>query len=140
MAIARLSMKVGRGGQACPHAAYIAREGRYAHRLEQGEKLEAVEAGNMPAWAEDNPLLFWQAADAHERSNGTTYREMEIALPREMNVGQRIELVRAFVAQEIGEKHAYQWAIHTPSGRRHAVPRVRCRPCSVFTSSRYGRQ
>ena len=36
MAIARLSMKVGRGGQACPHAAYIAREGKYAHRLEQG--------------------------------------------------------------------------------------------------------
>ena len=58
MAIARLSMKVGRAGQACPHAAYIAREGRYAHRLEQGEKLEACEADNMPAWARADPLLF----------------------------------------------------------------------------------
>lgn len=39
---------------------------------------------------------------------------MEIALPRERDSEQRIALVRAFVAQEIGERHAYQWAIHTP--------------------------
>lgn len=114
MAIARLSMKVGKTGSSCPHAAYIARAGRYAHRLEQGEKLEAVEAGNLPAWAQHDSLLFWQAADAHERSNGTTYREMEIALPRELDASQRIALVRSFVVQEIGDKHAYQWAIHTP--------------------------
>ena len=51
MAIARLSMKVGKAGKASPHAAYIAREGKYADRLELGEKLEATSAGNMPAWA-----------------------------------------------------------------------------------------
>ncbi|SEO46638.1 MobA/MobL family protein [Nitrosospira multiformis] len=114
MAIARLSMKVGKAGRACPHAAYIVREGQHARHLSQGEKLEACEAGNLPAWAEHDPLLFWQAADAYERSNGTTYREMEIALPRELDAGQRAALVRAFVAQEIGGRHAYQWAIHTP--------------------------
>ena len=64
MAIGRLSMKVGKAGKAGPHAAYIAREGQYANRLERGEKLEATEAGNMPAWAQSNPLAFWQAADA----------------------------------------------------------------------------
>lgn len=48
MAIGRLSMKVGKAGKAGPHAAYIAREGQYADRLERGEKLEATEAGNMP--------------------------------------------------------------------------------------------
>lgn len=114
MAIARLSMKVGKAGRACPHAAYIVREGQHARHLSRGEKLEACEAGNLPAWAEYDPLLFWQAADAHERSNGTTYREMEIALPRELDVEQRAALVRAFVVQEIGGRHAYQWAIHTP--------------------------
>jgi hypothetical protein len=114
MAIARLSMKVGKAGRACPHAAYIVREGQHARHLSRGEKLEACEAGNLPAWAEHDPLLFWQAADAYERSNGTTYREMEIALPRELDAGQRSALVRAFVAQEIGGRHAYQWAIHTP--------------------------
>lgn len=30
MAIGRLSMKVGKAGKAGPHAAYIAREGKYA--------------------------------------------------------------------------------------------------------------
>ena len=58
MAIGRLSMKVGKAGKAGPHAAYIAREGQYANRLERGEKLEATEAGNMPAWAQSNPLAF----------------------------------------------------------------------------------
>ncbi len=115
MAIGRLSMKVGKAGKAGPHAAYIAREGQYANRLERGEKLEATEAGNMPAWAQSNPLAFWQAADAYERKNGTTYREMEIALPRELDADQRAALVREFVRQEIGERHAYQWAIHTPT-------------------------
>lgn len=42
-------MKVGKKGKAAPHAAYIVREGQYAKRLERGEKLEAMEAGNMPA-------------------------------------------------------------------------------------------
>lgn len=115
MAIGRLSMKVGKAGKAGPHAAYIAREGQYANRLERGERLEATEAGNMPAWAQSNPLAFWQAADAYERKNGTTYREMEIALPRELSAAQRIELVREFVRQEIGDRHAYQWALHVPT-------------------------
>ena len=115
MAIGRLSMKVGKAGKAGPHAAYIARAGQYANRLERGEKLEATEAGNMPAWAQSNPLAFWQAADAYERKNGTTYREMEIALPRELDADQRAALVREFVRQEIGDRHAYQWAIHTPT-------------------------
>ncbi|ELD0497035.1 MobA/MobL family protein, partial [Escherichia coli] len=105
----------GKAGKAGPHAAYIAREGQYANRLERGEKLEATEAGNMPAWAQSNPLAFWQAADAYERKNGTTYREMEIALPRELSAAQRIELVREFVRQEIGDRHAYQWALHVPT-------------------------
>ncbi|MBU2839019.1 MobA/MobL family protein [Acidithiobacillus thiooxidans] len=115
MAIARLSVKVGKAGKAAAHAAYIARLGKHAGRLERGEKLEACEHGNMPAWAERNPLLFWQAADAHERKNGSTYREFEIALPRELPQEARIALVRDFVRQEIGERHAYQWAIHTPT-------------------------
>lgn len=49
MAIGRLSMKVGKAGKAGPHAAYIAREGQYANRLERGERLEATEAGKRLA-------------------------------------------------------------------------------------------
>lgn len=113
MAIARLRMKTGGTGKAGPHASYIFREGHYA-RDETLERLDATETGNMPSWAEGNPVAFWRAADAHERVNGTTYREMEIAIPRELAIEDRTALVREFVAQEIGDRHAYQWAIHTP--------------------------
>ena len=114
MALARLSMKCGKAGKAAAHAAYIAREASYAHRLDHGEQLEAKETGNLPVWAVTEPNRFWQAADTHERTNGTTYREMEIALPRELSPAQRLALVRGFVAQELGGRHAYQWAIHNP--------------------------
>lgn len=114
VAIGRLRMKVAGAGKAGPHASYIFREGHYA-RDEKLERLDAKEAGNMPAWAQADPVSFWRAADEHERANGTTYREMEIALPRELAVEERVALVRAFVAQEIGTAHAYQWAIHTPA-------------------------
>lgn len=107
------SVKVGGKSQAGGHAAYIAREGHYAERAGY-EDLEATGYGNMPAWAEGEPALFWSAADQHERANGATYREIEIALPRELNPAQRQELVLDFIRQEIGDRHAHQWAIHNP--------------------------
>ena len=112
MATAHLSVKVGKAGKGTPHAEYISRIGKYAKKLEHGEKLEATESGNMPTWAEGNPLTFWQAADQYERANGTVYREHEIALPRELNAEQRTELVREWIRQELGDRHAYTWAIH----------------------------
>ncbi|MDC9623856.1 MobA/MobL family protein [Xenorhabdus sp. XENO-7] len=115
MAIARLSVKVGRKGKGAQHSAYIAREGKYKNRLERGERLEATDSGNMPAWASAEPQQFWQAADAFERQNGTAYREMEIALPRELMPEQREALIRDWVRKELGERHAYQWAIHVPA-------------------------
>ena len=125
MALARLSMKFGKVGKAAAHAAYIAQEAPYAGRLHKGERLEAKATGNLPAWAEDQPHRFWQAADAYERANGTTYREMEIALPRELTPAQRLALVRGFVAQELGTRHAYQWAIHNPNAADgHEQPHV----------------
>lgn len=115
MAIARLSVKIGKAGKAAPHAAYISRTGKYKNRLAHGEKLEATGSGNMPGWAQHNPLLFWQAADNFERKNGSTYREHEIALPRELSPDQRLNLVNNWIQNELGENHAYQFAIHTPT-------------------------
>ena len=113
MASYHCSVKVGGKGQARGHAAYIAREGHYAER-DGYEDLEATGYGNLPSWAEHEPLVFWSAADRHERANGATYREIEIALPRELNPDQRQALVLDFIRQEIGERHAHQWAIHNP--------------------------
>ncbi|MGQ0600554.1 MAG: MobA/MobL family protein, partial [Anaerolineales bacterium] len=127
VAIARVSVKVGKAGKAGPHAEYIARMGKYSGIGQSApapvpgpaarrhpEKLEACEVGNMPAWAQHDPSVFWRASDEHERCNGSVYREMEIALPRELTPVQRRDLVRAWVEQELGGRHAYQWAIHVP--------------------------
>ncbi len=113
MASYHLTARIGAKGKAGSHAEYISREGKYKGR-ERYEDLEATGAGNMPKWADQNPAHFWAAADEHERANGSSYREFEIALPRELTPDQRRELVEEFVTQEIGNRHAYHWAIHTP--------------------------
>lgn len=113
MASYHCSVKVGGKGKAAAHAAYISREGKYSESPRY-EDLECSGYGNMPKWAEHNPAHFWQAADEYERANGATYREIEVALPRELTPDQRRELVEDFVQRELGERHAYQWAIHTP--------------------------
>ena len=115
MATYHLTAKIGQKGKAQPHAEYIAREGKYSDtKSNRYEDLEATASGNMPTWAAHNPAEFWQAADHHERANGSAYREIEIALPRELSPPQRLELVQEFITQEIGKNHAYQFAIHTP--------------------------
>jgi len=114
MATYHCTVRAGGKGKAAAHAAYISRTGKYAE-LRAGEKLEHVEHGNMPNWAAHDASHFWASADRHERAGkATAYREIEIALPRELTPDQRRELVRDFVTQEIGDRHAYTLAIHTP--------------------------
>ena len=111
MASFHCSVKVGKSGSGAAHADYIEREGKFASKSK--DDLEHKESGNMPEFAETSGE-FWSAADQHERANGSVYREFEIALPRELTQAQRLELVREFVEQEIGDRHAYTFAIHNP--------------------------
>jgi hypothetical protein len=92
------------------HAQYIARDGQYESR----GGLELVESGNMPEFAQADPLIFWAAADAHERKNGRAYTELQIALPRELNPEQRSELAREATRELLGDRFAYTMAVHTP--------------------------
>lgn len=114
MALGRISIKVGTKGKALPHSKYILREDQYAPKNNKLEKLEIVGHGNMPDWAKENPKLFWEMADLHERKNGSTYREHIITLPRELDESQRLDLVQDWISQEIGDKYAYSFAIHNP--------------------------
>ena len=56
----------------------------------------------MPAWAQDDPHAYWQAADAHERANGRLYSEVQFALPRELDASGRRELAGAFAERVCG--------------------------------------
>ena len=101
------------------HAEYINREGKYKAIENDREKYSKYEdlvckgSGNMPEWARDNPKEFWEAADEFERSNGRSYTEIEIALPNELTHEQQKELVEELIKEQIGENHAYSYAIHS---------------------------
>ncbi len=109
---------------------YLLREGPYAKAREQvadgatvreveidkAAELVYTESGNLPAWATDNPLRFWDASDAYERANGCVYREVEAALPAELSLDAQIALAQAFaqdVAQVDGGVTPYTLAIHS---------------------------
>ncbi len=114
MAIYNLSASVGTRAKEQSAAAkydYITRGGKYA---EDAAEVERVADGNMPAWAEDNPRDYWQAADEGERANGSLFREVQFALPEELSRGERLELAEGF-ARELttgDERLPYTLAVH----------------------------
>lgn len=114
MAIGRISIKTGSKGKGASHANYILRQDKYKTHASKSEKLEHKDWGNLPEWANNDPAFFWKMADEHERKNGSVYREHILTLPRELDESQRLELVREWVKQEIGDKHPYTYAIHNP--------------------------
>ena len=114
MAHYHCSIKSGPKGKGAEHAQYIERGGRFA--AERYGEIGESERGNLPSWAHGSAARFFAVADERERANGSAYREFELALPRELDDAQRGALVREFVAQELGDAHAYVWAIHEPTG------------------------
>lgn len=112
MASFHLSIKNGKKGKAASHSAYIAREGKFG-RNGKADDLQLHQHGNLPSWANDQPGVFWNAADKFERANGTAYVELEFALPAELAPEQRSELVQEFAAKVCGNK-PYEFAIHAP--------------------------
>ena len=112
MASYHLQINTGGKGDAVEHAQYIQREGRFTE--EKYGEVAARGSANMPEWAREDVSAFWKASDKYERANGNTYREFEVALPRELSREQQIALVQRFAEQELGSARPYQWVIHTP--------------------------
>lgn len=106
------TVSVGAKGGGASHARYVGRTGEFEHRSKT-EKLEAVVEGNLPAWARTADVFFAQA-DKFEREKGTTYRDVEFALPRELNPEQRLALANDFRERLIGDRHAFIMGLHTP--------------------------
>lgn len=107
-----MEVKANSTASAKAHASYIMGLGRYGNKQLE---IQHTKSGNMPQWAENNPLLFWESSDNYERSNGNKYREYQINLPREFNAEQRIIFINELIKQELSDKHAYTYAIHVPN-------------------------
>ena len=122
MAIYHLSVKTGsRGGgqSAKAKSEYIEREGKYE---KDRDELAYSESGNMPEWAGDDPQKYWEAADEHERANGSLFKEVEFALPVELDERQQRELASSFAADLTGEERLpYTMAIHRGGGENPHV-------------------
>ena len=123
MAIYHLCVKNGSrdsGQSARAKYDYIEREGRYE---KDRDELEHSESGNMPEWAEDDPRKYWATADEHERANGRLFREVEFALPVELNEAQRRELAVEFAKELTGaERLPYTLAIHRGEAQEAGKP------------------
>ena len=114
MAMYHISINKGSKGAAVEHARYIQREGRFTAEL-HGAAI-ASGGANFPTWCSEDTSAFWRASDHFERVNGSTYREYELALPRELSCAERGSLVRRFAEEEFGTTRPYQWVIYAPRG------------------------
>ena len=105
MAIYHLTAKTVSRGESASAAArsdYIERAGRY-----HSDEVEVLHKGhgNMPAWAEDCPGTYWQAADLYERANGRLFKQLEFALPR-IGDSHQNRLFLWFLGREVFITHA----------------------------------
>jgi ATP-dependent exoDNAse (exonuclease V) alpha subunit len=140
MAIYFLNMKsFGRSGgsSAVSAAAYRAgerihdeRTGRtYDHRERQGVlHTEIVLPSDFDRsqlnWAQDRAYLWNAAERAETRRNSRVAREYLVALPVEMDDGQRLQLARGF-SQELADRYkfALDLAVHAPRDYPGSDPR-----------------
>lgn len=79
------------------------------------DHVEILAPNNAPDWAHDRSAL-WNAVEAAEtRKNSQVAREIRVALPAELDHGQRVELVREFCQREfVARGMVADIALHAP--------------------------
>ena len=84
-------------------------------RVEFSEVLAPEGAGD---WVRDRKRL-WNASEwARNRELGVTARELRIALPRELDRAQQVELVRGFLREEfVSRGMVADWSLHDEPGK-----------------------
>src|SRR5690349_11866862 len=117
MALYHLAAKTGTrvsGHSALAIAQYLQREARYARTP---DPLAYSISGNLPTFAGGSASAYWDAADLYERANGRLYKEVEFALPVELDAAEHRQLAEAFTEELLaGEKLPYTLAIHAGKG------------------------
>ena len=107
---------------------YITRTLYFSTHKQDIEELEYTASANMPIWAADSPEVFWNAADQYESMNGRTSTHITVALPKELDCMQRIELSNQLVDEFCGQyQMPYSFAIHnhvSSLDRRYEQPHL----------------
>lgn len=106
------------GQSARAKAAYNLRVQEYAANRHE---LAYVASGNLPSWAADDALVYWEATDTHERQKATLFREVEFALPHELPAAERHRLAHEFMASICDAQGLpYLLTVHEKPGNSHA--------------------
>ena len=79
------------------------------------DHVEILAPAQAPEWAQDRAAL-WNAVEAAEtRKNSQVAREIRVALPAELDHGQRVELVRDFCQRQFVDRGMVaDIALHAP--------------------------
>ncbi|MCM8534936.1 MAG: MobA/MobL family protein [Lentisphaeraceae bacterium] len=108
MSIKQLKFVKSNGKSALGIHEYIARLGE---NRDNADKCLVQGYEHLPEFARDNPLLFWQMTDEHERANAKACTHVVVALPRELNVEAQTRMVEDFVQRNF-KGCPLSWAIH----------------------------
>ncbi len=128
MAIFHMTAKVisrGKGQSAIAAAAYRSGERLrdeqageqkfYTARAERIEFTDILVPSDAPEWAHDRNQLWNNAERAERRKDAQLAREIEVALPHELSLEQRIWLVKDFGREAFTRKgFAVDLALHAP--------------------------
>jgi hypothetical protein len=88
----------------------------FDYRARSGvDHVEILSPADAPEWAQDRAAL-WNAVEAAEtRKNSQVAREIRVALPDELDHGQRVELVRDFCQRQFVDRGMVaDIALHAP--------------------------
>lgn len=79
------------------------------------EHTEILAPGSAPDWVQDRSRLWNSVEKSETRKNSQVAREIRVALPCELSLEQRIELVRGFCEREFVERGMVaDIALHAP--------------------------
>jgi len=93
---------------------YQTRQDKYLEsRTGVRDDLVAQGSGNLPAFANGDPNIFWLAVDSFERKNARLFVELQLNLPRELSLEQQKGAVKNYMSALCdAENLSYSWVIH----------------------------
>lgn len=95
--------------------AYVEYVLRQSRTSKDREDLAHAEGHNLPAWAGDNPVRFFLAAERYEGANRRVSSSLEVAVPVELPRDAQIALMQDYCASQFGN-HAYVMGLHDSIG------------------------
>lgn len=127
MAIYNLRAQDDRGRSAVCRYEYTLRVDQFSY--EKDSKYNDFLFGqniNMPAFASEDPKLFWESCENYERANANTFRTIDFSLPAELSDEENIEIATRFTEEIFSDKFVYSMAVHSKPSSAQSIQNIHC--------------